>query len=237
MNRFFACAGVCAITLALLGCTQTQSKLSTSSTVNWSAQQKRVLLMEPDIKLGELGASGLVDWRADWTKTGRQFVDTDIKGTLTADGIDVTESGEVTDPHDSQLIKLHDAVGRAILLHVVGGSNFKLPTKTDPLDFTLGPGVQDLRTKYGADYALFVNVTDTYSSASRKALQVAGILTAAVGVYVYVPGGEQVGFASLVDLKTGNVVWFNLLTSSSGDMRDASGAQTTVANLLKGVPL
>ncbi len=237
MNRTLARVGFCTLALALVGCTQTQSKLSTSSTVNWSAQQKRVLLMEPEIRLGELGASGLIDWRADWTKTGREFVDTDIKGTLTADGIDVADSGDVTDPHAIQLIKLHNAVGNAIRIHTVGNPSFKLPTKSDPLDFTLGPGVQDLRQKYGADYALFIDVTDTYSSASRKALQVAGILTSIVGVAVYVPGGEQVGFASLVDLKTGNVVWFNMLTSSTGDLRDPKGAQTTVANLLKGMPL
>jgi hypothetical protein len=237
MKRTSLCVAICVVALALVGCTHTESKLSTSSTVNWSTQQKRVLLMAPEIKLGELGASGLVDWRADWTKTGREFVNTDIKGTLTADGIDVADSGEVTDPHAIQLIKLHNAVGNAIRIHTVGNANFKLPTKSDPLDFTLGPGVQDLRQKYGADYALFIDVTDTYSSASRKALQVAGILTSIVGVAVYVPGGEQVGFASLVDLKTGNVVWFNMLTSSTGDLRDPKGAQTAVANLLKGMPL
>jgi hypothetical protein len=193
--------------------------------------------MDPDVQLGELEASGTVDWRADWTKDGKGYIGSDIRGSLVSKGIEVADSGVVTDPHAVQLIKLHDAVGHAIMVHVVGAGNFKLPTKTDPLDFTLGPGVVDLHDKYGADYALFVDVRDTYSSASRKALQVAGILAAAVGVVVVVSGGEQVGFASLVDLKTGNVVWFNLLTSSTGDLRDPKGAQVTVDNLLKGIPL
>src|SRR5262249_39116212 len=99
MNRILVRVVLCALALALVSCTETQSKLSTSSTVNWSAQQKRVLLMAPDIKLGELGASGLIDWRADWTKTGKEFIDADIKGTLTGEGVDVADSGELTDPH------------------------------------------------------------------------------------------------------------------------------------------
>jgi hypothetical protein len=129
-------------------------------------------------------------------------------------------------------VKLHDVVGGAIIFHVVVGGNNKLPTKSDPLDYTLGPGVMDLRNKFGADYALFVDVRDTYSSSSRKALQ---IFAAVAGVGIQ--GGTQAGYVSLVDLKTGNIVWFNFLTDQYGDLRDAKGAQSTVANLMKGLPL
>ena len=49
--------------------------------------------------------------------------------------------------------------------------------------------------------------------------------------------GQQVGFASLVDLNDGRVVWFNLLNSATGDVRNAEGAKAAVAMLLDGVPL
>jgi hypothetical protein len=45
-------------------------------------------------------------------------------------------------------------------------------------------------------------------------------------------GGVQAAFASLVDLKTGQVVWFNFLASQTGDIRTADGAETMVTALL-----
>lgn len=226
-----------AAALLLAGCTTTSVHTSKTATISWTEPEKRVVVMDPDVELGELGASGIVDWRADWTKTGKDFVDDDVHADLVAHGIQIVDSGKLTDEHATQLEKLHGAVGDAILLHVVTGGNFALPTKTDPLDYTLGPGVRTLRDKYDADYALFIRVRDTYSSPSRKALQVAGMLGAIVGVAIVVPGGQQVAYASLVDLKTGNVVWFNLLRSGSGDLREASSAQSAVGSLLQGLPL
>ena len=38
-------------------------------------------------------------------------------------------------------------------------------------------------------------------------------------------------------LRTGQVVWFNLISNQSGDLRDAEGAETTVQQMLMGLPL
>jgi hypothetical protein len=35
-------------------------------------------------------------------------------------------------------------------------------------------------------------------------------------------GGVQSGFASLVDLRTGDIVWFNQLGRATGDLRSRS---------------
>ena len=48
-------------------------------------------------------------------------------------------------------------------------------------------------------------------------------------------GGMQVGVASLVDLRTGQVVWHNLLIDQTGDLRNLQGARETAGDLLKGV--
>jgi hypothetical protein len=233
MKRAYFAAGLLSIAIAVSGCTQTETQVSKTATIGWTAPTKRVLLVEPDVKLGELGAGGSIDWRADWSKTGTGFVAQDIKGTLAARGIDVAESGTLTDPHQVQLVKLHDAVGGAILLHTVnGGGAFKLPTKSDPLDFTLGPGVKDLHDKFGADYAMFVTVRDSYTTTGRAFLML-GMAALGVGI----SGGQQAGFVTLVDLRTGNVVWFNWLTSQNGDLRTPEPAQKVVDNLMKGLPL
>jgi len=94
----------------------------------------------------------------------------------------------------------------------------------------LGPGVRALDKD--ARYALFVFVRDSYASGGRKAMMAVGMLLG-VGVQL----GQQIGFASLVDLNDGRVVWFNLLNSQTGDLRDAQSAGAAVDKLLDGVPL
>ena len=47
----------------------------------------------------------------------------------------------------------------------------------------------------------------------------------------------QTGYASLVDLKTGRVLWFNRLQRGSGDLREAEKAAETVDALLNEFPI
>ena len=49
-------------------------------------------------------------------------------------------------------------------------------------------------------------------------------------------GAVQYGFASLVDLRSGDIVWFNQLHSQTGEIREAGPAKDTVAELLTGCP-
>ena len=66
--------------------------------------------------------------------------------------------------------------------------------------------MRPLQEKTGARYAVFIYVRDSYASAERKAAMVA---MAMLGVGL--TGGAQIGYASLVDLETGRVLWFNRL--------------------------
>ena len=126
------------------------------------------------------------------------------------------------------LLSLHEAVGRAIMIHHYG---VLLPTKGDTLDWTLGTEASALRNKLHADYGLFIYVRDSYSSGGRIALQ---ILAAVAGASVQ--GGMQTGFASLVDLRTGKVVWFNRLLRPTGDLRNEGPARETFETLMTGFP-
>jgi hypothetical protein len=91
--------------------------------------------------------------------------------------------------------------------------------------------VRPLKARTGADYALFTWVRDSYASGERKAAIVAMALLGA-----FTTGGEQLAYASLVDLETGRIVWFNDLQRMSGDLRDSAAAAETVEALLKGFP-
>jgi hypothetical protein len=133
---------------------------------------------------------------------------------------------------DDRLVKLHDAVGAAIILHKYVPAFQQLPTKEGKFDWSLGAGAKRLRDRTGADYALFVVLRDSYASPGRAAAIVGAVL-----LHVIIPGGQQVGFASLVDLATGDIVWFNRLIDPAGDLRQADPARWAVRNLLAGLPL
>lgn len=191
-----------------------------------------VLVVEPDIELTELLGSGVQQPRADWTEAARSHIDHALSEALAAKQARLTHYRESQDvdiaARQRQSILLHQAVGMSILLHRHFG--VRLPSKGEHFDWSLGPSVRTLDPE--ARYALFIFMRDSYATDGRKALMALGMLIGA-GVSL----GQQIGFASLVDLNDGRVVWFNLLNSQTGDLRDATSAAEAVAKLLDGVPL
>ena len=116
-----------------------------------------------------------------------------------------------------------------------------LPTKRGKgLDWTLGADAVKLGEKTGYDYALFLHAEDQVASTGRVALGVLGLAGCIVGFCApNVGGAEQLDYASLVDLKTGEVVWFNVVDAASqvpgikfGDLRTPQGAAQMVERLL-----
>jgi hypothetical protein len=219
----------------LAACTQTDS-LSKSEGFQRPPGTARVLLMPSDIELYELLASGLQEPRAQWTEAAKRNVDAAIGDLLRPENAELLPyvppvADPVAERRHTQLLKLHDAVGASILLYQYGGFS-QLPSKAGRFDWTLGSGASQLQREFGADYALFVYLRDSYSSEGRKAMMI-GLALLGIGV----SGGTQVGFASLVDLRTGDIVWFNRLISTVGDLRTLAPAHDAVEELLSGQPL
>jgi hypothetical protein len=86
---------------------------------------------------------------------------------------------------------------------------------------------------------LFLYAQDNIASTGRTALQVLGIAGCAIGFCAPSGGSSQMAYASLVDLRTGEVVWFNVLQTGSqlpgvkfGDIRSPQGAAQMVDRLL-----
>lgn len=225
------------VPLLLEGCTQTRTLLKEPEAIP-HAGTARVLLMPMDIELAELTAGGLRGPKADWTEAARTYLtqaveeELSVRGDLLVRYQPPTEDPEKAHRHH-QLIKLHNAVGNEII-RAKFGSNYELPTKRGKFDWTLGRGANVLGEDYGADYALFIFVRDSYATTERKVLSL--ILT---GLYLFpvTPGSRQVAFASLVNLRDGDIEWINRLVSPTGDLRDQRSAQKTASELLAKLPL
>lgn len=236
MRSHLACVVVCA--WLMTGCATTQNV--SDETYKAPADDFKLVVLEPDIQVAVLTAGGLMEPRQDWTDTARGHVVAALKNQQKARGGSITIATNAQEAGGDpialiELARLHTAVGNTIKLHKYSG--ISLPTKEDRFDWTLG----DLAIDYGTvslyNYALFIHAQDSFSSGGRVALQAAGFLGCMVGVCVIPQGGMQVAFASLVDLQTGQVVWFNFLASSVGDIRTKEGAKTMVDHLLTSMEL
>lgn len=219
--------------LLLSACTTTSQVAGVNFTPPSGAY--RLLVLEPDVQVGLLTAGGAVEPRADWSQQARENVLRAITNQQAGRGGETRVAATVGDVgHDpaavTELIRLHQAVGAAVIVHKYFG--VQLPTKRNQFDWTLGQTAVQLGQNTGYDYALFLRAQDTFSSGGRVALQMAGFLACAVGVCVAPGGGQQSAYASLVDLRTGQVVWFNTLASTVGDIRTQDGADKLVNTLL-----
>jgi hypothetical protein len=223
-----------ALTLILFitaGCATTQSAQQIDR-LESVKENPRVILMPPDIRYYLLTTGGISEPHAEWTEAAQTNFTAAIQDFAGSIGTDLTiiDRNNLGETH-IQYEKLHSAVGMTILQHQFG--MFKLPSKGNGqvFDWSLGPEISALADQHDADYGLFVYYRDYQASGGRVAF---AILAAAMGAGV-TTGAEQ-GFASLVDLRTGDIVWFNVVTAGSGELRDESGAATTVNTLFRDIP-
>lgn len=195
------------------------------------ATADKVVLMPVDVELFSLSAGGVAEPKADWTAAAATHMKAAIEARKAALRLNTVEIDGAAADDFAEHVGLHAAVAQSIALHHGVGGIWALPTKAGRLDWSFGNAMAPLAQRSGARYALFVWVRDSYASAERKAAMVALALFG-----VGIPGGVQVGYASLVDLTSGQVVWFNRLARGTGDLREAEPAKESIDALLAGFP-
>jgi hypothetical protein len=232
----FAHAFVCALLAVGLVC-HAGNALAQAGSKNLApgftqlSKAAKVVVMPVDVELFSLSAGGVPEPKADWTAAALGHMKSAVATKATAIGLNATTMDELAADEFAEQVGLHAAVASSISLHHSLGGSWALPTKEGRLDWSFGDSMKPLQDKTGAQYALFVWVRDSYASAERKAAMVAMALLG-----VGLTGGMQVGYASLVDLETGKVLWFNRLARLSGDLRESKAAAESIDVLLAGFP-
>ena len=199
----------------------------------------KLIVMRPDVSVGSVTTGGMVEPRADWTETARANIIAAMKAQQAGRGGNVLvlerrdSLATVSADKVAELERLHGAVGNSIALHKdLGAASDK---RRRGLDNLSADAVRFGRPRY--DYAL--SCMRTICSTGRVALGVLGLAGCFIGFCAPMGGGGQFAYASLVDLKTGEVVWFNVLQTGSqvagitfGDIREPEGAAQMVERLL-----
>jgi hypothetical protein len=232
--RIFVAITLLSLTIA---CTTTQSRV-TRTLPERPAAGTGIIVLKPDIELTVLTTAGLEEPNSEWSKQALDNIQASLTTALQnrQQRFIPLDPDTITTGRSNQVLRLHDAVAASILTfnYGVGG----LPTrKATDFNWTLGPGALELAraSAAGSDakYALITFGRGSYASGGRWTLAIVGT---ALGASVPM-GGQQV-YASLVELQTGNIVWFNVATAGPGDdMRKPEGAATLITTLMKGVPL
>jgi len=188
----------------------------------------RIVLMPPDIRYYLISAGGNPELQETWSADAESRLATALAAVARTRGANVgLASREDVGEPGMRYERLHAAVGEAIIVHVVGAAALPSKRSNRISDWTLGPGVNEISERTGADYALFVHYRENRPAGGRIAF---AILAAAANTVI--PTGSEHGFASLVNLATGDLAWFCELTDQGLELRDADGATALAEWLL-----
>src|SRR5947208_1841342 len=235
-------AAALAASAALSACVQTRQFANVQFTP--PSGNYKLLVLRPDVTVGSLTTGGMVEPRADWTDQARASIVAALRAQQAARGGNVSvieHRNELTGVGEQELAdveRLNLAVDQSIVEAKYLGDS--LPTKRRGLDWTLGQDAVKLGQKTGYDYALFLHAEDAVASKGRVALGLLGLAGCFIGFCAPNVGGQQqLDYASLVDLRTGKIVWFNVVSAGSqipgikfGDLRTTAGAAQMVERLL-----
>ncbi len=200
---------------------------------------KKILVFRPTVKVGAQSTGGMFEPNAQWTEDARRHLSDALLAKKATFGNEVIFAAEPIGS-DAIILQEHMALFSTVAASVIQYQFFtgnrlrtkKRDNKANIFDWSLGSGVSALPGASQADYGLFIYNEDQYGSTGRKLLQIVALL----GPGISVKSGEHKGYAALVDLKTGDLLWLNADGAMGGDVRDAEGAEKRVSQLLEGIP-
>lgn len=195
----------------------------------------KILLLRPKIKVGAQSTGGMAEPNADWTEQAKANIGAALAAQQSQLGNQIITAEEPVGDDAQKLAEyraLFTVLANSVMVYQFFPGN-RLPTKkrVGVFNWSIGPEIQALPGAAGADYALFISTEDQYGSTGRK---VAQLFMAMAGVGI--TSGVHFGYAGLIDLKTGNLVWLNADPQMGGDVRQPDGAQRRVSQLLAGFP-
>jgi hypothetical protein len=200
-----------------------------------SLRGQTIVLFRPSVWVGEQSTAAIREPRADWTAASRLLLTAELRRRQASFANRVIDE-PVLDGRDgafmAQYRALFNSVASAVMTYQFFPGN-RLPTrKNRAFDWTLGEESRRIGQLTGARYALFVSTNDQYGSTGRKVFQAMAAQLLGTGI----TSGVHVGYAGLVDLQTGALVWLNADNQMGGDVRTAEGVRKRVGQLLEDFP-
>jgi hypothetical protein len=223
-----------ALLAVFAGCAQTE--VFRADRFDPVGPRKRVLLLPADVTVTEMSLAGVETPQAEWSQQALLNLGEALERRLSARSLALARYDSAKGPLP-ELLTLGKVVGTSIMLFKYGDDE-KLPTLESGFDWSLGPRAAELGSAYDADFGVVLSLRDGFATTERQTATVALAVTGLGGL----PMPVQIGYAFLVDLRSGQVVWFNRMVFQRGltgmaDPRELGGAQETLDALLTEFPL
>ena len=216
-------AVACAIAVA--GCATTGK---TTAHQSLSGAQSRplphkLLLLPADVRVHEVSAGGVVEKVDPWTQSASAHATTYLREIAAARGYELIESPPLS-AQDRAALEEHIALYAMVAGSAYFAQNSQVAAwreRGKVFDYSLGSGLRDLAEHTGADAAVITVGTDYISSSGRKMAMLFGVLLGAASGALIVPqGGVAFISVGLVDLRTGDLLWFDTQQSQNIDLRN-----------------
>lgn len=197
----------------------------------------RLLLVHPDIQVRELTADGALSFRTEWADTVRLAMIRNLRAALVAKtgaAVEVVGSEQAgADPAlVGELHLRHDALGR-------------MSPRPKTVGVTLGDAAIKLGEGTKSELLYLMHADFTVRTTGRKALIGAGVvgcsllsmgLLGGTNVCNNPDAGDQSAYASLVDQKTGEILWTTVVAAGPGDLRSEKSVRKLARALTKKLP-
>jgi hypothetical protein len=226
----------CSLAVLLVAACSTVPKGPASSRLPMQ-QPYRLLVVQPDIQVRELTADGSLSFRTDWADAVRLAMAEELRrvlATRTGAAVDVVGSMQAgVDPnHAAELHKRHDFLGSMI-------------ARPKTVGRTLGDSATRLGDSTTSELLYVMHADFTVRTAGRKTLIGVGMvgcsllstgLLGGANVCSNPDAGDQSAFASLVDGKTGEILWTMVAGAVPGDLRREKDARKLAKVLTRKLP-
>jgi hypothetical protein len=233
-----------AASLALAGCATTEPAVSNPNFTKAEARAalpKKIVLLPAEVRVSEISAGGVIEKVQDWSEQAKTNIDTALRQSVgTARTFELLPMPALS-PEERQAVEQHLALYGLVAVEAWTHSRSQDPAwahKKANFDYTLGPGLQFLKAKTGADAAMVLICEDYISSGGRKAMMVfASVLALAAGAVLVPTGAPSFVSGGVVSLEDGNIQWFNYsLEQGSADLRKAEDAKRMVDSIMRVYP-
>lgn len=241
MTGLRTAACVLAVLLAA-GCATPRAAVNQSFGKNPSRQlPQRVLLVQPDIRVHEISAGGVVEKVDEWCKQASENAVSSLQESVRTQHLFELVRASSASTADQAILEQHAALYALVSGSAHGAqiSPFKAwQDRAANFDYSIGPGLKDVAERTQVDAAVFLVGTDYISSAGRKAAMAFGILAAAfTGIVIVPPSMPAFMSVGLVDMRTGDLLWYGTdLRSGASDLRDPAVMKSLVHGMLKTYP-
>lgn len=195
----------------------------------------RIIVFEPEVLVGSIDMGGVEVIDPDWTAAARAKLASQIEARQRALGNEIVFLPHLTG-EEEKLVADYKALFRVVAsaaeAHEIQPGK-ALPAKPQGATWTLGPGAARIGAIGGGGYALFVISYDAFGTGPRKFLRV---LTGEAAAAMLKGSGIHRSYAALVELSSGDLVWFNSDPQAGGDPRTDEGAAKRVRQLFGDFP-